>query len=87
LRVEDGGSKVEVLQQSQSSQIHINQNNTKKLTKLGGGWRYNATKISGRKGTFCWVWKNGNIIYNLFFVPDLSHQTIQEWVEYHFLME
>ena len=32
MRVEDGGSKVEVLQQSQSSQIHINQNNTKKLT-------------------------------------------------------
>ena len=62
--MEDGGSKVEVLRQSQSSQIHINQNNTKKFHSSGGGWRYNATKNSGRKGTFCWVLRNGNIIYN-----------------------
>ena len=44
---------MEVLQQSEFSQIRINQNNTKKFHSSGGGWRYKATKNSGRNDSFC----------------------------------
>ena len=57
---------MEVLQQSGSSQIRINQNNTKKFHSSGGGWRYKATKNSGRNSYFCIDIKTHKYLYILF---------------------